>query len=83
MPHSRSAKKRMRQALTRRSRNRIRRSSLRTALKRVRDAKTRDEALARFQAAEKLLDRAAHKHLIHRNTAARYKSRLKKVIGGL
>lgn len=54
-------------------RNRAQRSSLRTALKRA-GGGSADERLA----AVKLLDRAARKGLIHKNTAARHKSRLTK-----
>jgi small subunit ribosomal protein S20 len=52
-------------------RNRAQRSALRTALKRATSGNA-DERLA----AVKLLDRAARKGLIHRNAAARHKSRL-------
>jgi small subunit ribosomal protein S20 len=48
-------------------------------MRKVRNAASREEALAAFRAAERLLDRAARKNLIHRNTAARYKSRLYKI----
>jgi len=54
-------------------RNRAQKSALRTALKRA-STGTPEERLA----AVKLLDRAARKGLIHRNAAARYKSRLAK-----
>lgn len=79
MPRTRSAKKRMRQTLRRTARNRSQRSALRTAIRKVRNAATREEALTAFRAAERLLNRAARKQLIHRNTAARYKSRLYKI----
>lgn len=80
MPNIRSAKKRMRQAVGRRARNREQRSAVRTAVRKVRSAGTRAEAEAAFKQAEELLDRAARKNLVHRNTAARQKSRLRKVI---
>ena len=80
MPNSRSAKKRMRQGEKRRLRNKVRRSTLRTALKRVHAARTGAEAQDAFRTAEQLLDRAARKHLIHPNMAARTKSRLRKLI---
>lgn len=76
MPRLKSAKKRMRQGRARAIQNRTKRSQLRTAIKRVRsatDEKTRTEALTE---ANKLIDRAGRKRLIHPNAAARQKSRL-------
>jgi small subunit ribosomal protein S20 len=55
-------------------RNRGQRSALRTALKRASAAGTPEDTLA----AVKLLDRASRKGLIHKNAAARHKSRLAK-----
>jgi small subunit ribosomal protein S20 len=52
-------------------RNRAQKSALRTALKRATTG-TAEERLS----AVKLLDRAARKGLIHRNAAARQKSKL-------
>ena len=76
MPRVQSAKKAMRQARRRAVGNRAQRSALRTALKRVRSAATHQEASQAYTAAVRLLDRAARKGLIHRNNAARNKSRL-------
>ena len=76
MPKIKSAKKAMRQARARSERNKAQRSSLRTALKRVRAAASADAAAAAYALAARLLDRAARKGLIHRNVAARQKSRL-------
>lgn len=76
MPRIRSAKKAMRQSRARAHLNRTQRSALRTALKRVRLAQSRDVAANAYAVAVRLLDRAARKGLIHRNNAARHKSRL-------
>ena len=76
MPKIKSAKKAMRQARTRTVRNKAQRSTLRTALKRVRAAATADAAAAAYSIAARLLDRAARKGLIHKNNAARHKSRM-------
>lgn len=81
MPRIRSAAKRMRQARARTSLNRTHRSQLRTALKKVR-ASTGAEAEAAYEEAVKLLDRAGRKNIIHKNAAARQKSRLAKLVGG-
>lgn len=79
MPRIRSAAKRMRQARARTTLNRTHRSQLRTALKKVRTA-TGAEAQAAYAEAVKLLDRAGQKNIIHRNAAARHKSRLAKLV---
>ena len=54
-------------------RNRAQRAALRTALKR---AKTPGATPSERLMAVRLLDRAARKGLIHRNSAARHKSRM-------
>ena len=79
MPRIRSAAKRMRQARARTPLNRTHRSQLRTALKKVRTA-TGAEAEAAYAEAVRLLDRAGQKNIIHRNAAARHKSRLAKLV---
>lgn len=76
MPKLKSAKKALRQSRTRTTRNRAQRSALRTAVKRVRDAKTADAAAKAYSAAVRLLDRAARKGLVHPNNAARHKSQM-------
>jgi small subunit ribosomal protein S20 len=79
VPRIRSAAKRMRQARARTTLNRTHRSQLRTALKKVRSA-TGAEAAEAYADAVKLLDRAAQKSIIHKNAAARQKSRLSKLV---
>ena len=75
MPNIPSAKKNMRKSRAANVRNRAQRSTLRTALKKAKSEEASpDERLA----ATKLLDRAARKGLIHKNAAARHKSRLAK-----
>ena len=56
------------------------RSPVRSAEKRVRQAKNKDEALTNLVTASSLLDKASSKGIIHRKTAARKKSRLAKMI---
>jgi small subunit ribosomal protein S20 len=83
MPNSVSAKKSLRQSQTRRLRNRSQRTSLRNVLKRCRIAAVGDDAEAAqsaFRLAVKSLDQAAAKNLIHKNAAARTKSRLSKLL---
>jgi small subunit ribosomal protein S20 len=81
VPRIRSAAKRMRQARARASLNRTHRSQLRTALKKVRST-TGAAAEAAYAEAVKLLDRAGQKNIIHKNAAARHKSRLAKLVAG-
>jgi small subunit ribosomal protein S20 len=73
LPNIASAKKNLRKSQAAAIRNRAQRSELRTALKK---AKAGDATPAAREAAVRLLDRAARKGLIHRNTAARQKSKL-------
>jgi small subunit ribosomal protein S20 len=65
----------MRKTKTATARNRAQRSTLRTALK---TAKAGASSATDKLAAVKLLDRAARKGLIHKNAAARQKSKLAK-----
>ncbi|MBI4503384.1 MAG: 30S ribosomal protein S20 [Gemmatimonadetes bacterium] len=83
MPRIRSAKKQMRQSRKHRVVNRNQRSALRTAIKEVRSAGSAADAQKAYQTMEQLLDRAARKGLIHKNSAARHKSRLWKVVSGM
>lgn len=80
MPNIQSAKKRMRQNEASRAQNRKHRSALRSAVKKVRAAASTEEAEAAYREAERLLDRAARKHLVAKNNAARQKSRLIKAV---
>lgn len=74
-----SAKKAARQAVKRRASNTSQRSTLRTAIKDVRKAiAAGDKAAAKtvFQRSVSTIDSIADKDILHKNTAARYKSRL-------
>jgi small subunit ribosomal protein S20 len=79
VPRTKSAKKQLRQTKARTLNNRMQRSKLRTALKKVRTAAGAEAELAYAEAVQ-LLDRAGRKNLIHRNAADRQKSRLAKAI---
>ncbi len=79
MAHSLSAKKRIRQNLRRRDRNRARRTVLKTTLRRVGEqlAKgTTEVAETAYRQVCRALDRAAASGTVHPNAAARRKSRL-------
>ena len=73
MPRIRSAEKNMRKARAANVRNRAQRSALRTSLKK---ALVNGATAEQKKSAIATLDRAARKGLIHRNSAARHKSRL-------
>ena len=86
MAHSKSARKRARQTIARRARNRPQRSALRTQLRKVLtavDSGNKEAAQTEFAKAVRALDRAAQKGLIHKNQAARRKSRLAAKTAGL
>jgi small subunit ribosomal protein S20 len=79
MPHSASAKKRHRQNLRNRDRNRAAKSALKSDVRRVLVAiESGDADLARdaLRTVASTVDKAAASHKIHRNKAARIKSRL-------
>lgn len=83
MPNINSAKKRLRQSLVRRARNRAVKATLKSHLKKVRSeiaAGNIEGANTAFKSAQIRLDRAAAKRVIHANAAARLKSRLSAAI---
>jgi small subunit ribosomal protein S20 len=86
MANTKSAVKRHRQSLDRRARNRSQRSRMRTAIKNLRaavDAGQAEEARALLGSTLQVIDRTASHGVIHRNTAARYKSRLTHAVAAL
>ncbi|MDR0565120.1 MAG: 30S ribosomal protein S20 [Azoarcus sp.] len=83
MANSAQARKRARQADAARAHNASLRSRLRTAIKAVRKAVTagdKDAAQAVYRASTKVIDSIADKKIIHKNKAARHKSRLSAAI---
>lgn len=83
MANTRSAQKRMRQERDRRQHNRSQRSRIKTALKKVMQADSRESGAAALREASRLLDRLATRHIIHRNKAARKKSQLARHVAKL
>jgi small subunit ribosomal protein S20 len=79
MPNHKSAEKRMRQNEKRRDVNRSNRGRLRTSIRKLRSALTAGET-ANVQellpTTISTIDKAVQKGVLHRNAAARYKSRL-------
>jgi small subunit ribosomal protein S20 len=83
MPHTKSAKKRLRQSLERRTLNRATKSAIKTQIRKIRAAVTAGDlakAQTEMQLATKKLDRAGAKRVIHPNAASRTKSRLAHLI---
>lgn len=83
MAKHKSALKQHRQEVRRRERNRHHRSRLRTAVKRLRKALEAGEAASAAEllpATLSLVDRTARTGLVHRNAAARTKSRLTRAL---
>lgn len=81
MPNIKSAAKRVRVTRKRTERNRRIKSSLRTAIRRFREAMagaSKEEAQVRLRRALITIDKAVTKGVLHKNTAARKKSRLTK-----
>lgn len=74
-----SAKKRARQAVRRRNHNASFKSRFRTYLKKVTaaiDAGDKEAAAASLKEAQPIIDKMVSKGIIHKNKAARHKSRL-------
>ena len=86
MANSAQARKRAKQAEKRRSHNASFRSMVRTYIKKVVaaiDTKDYDKATSAYQEAVPVIDRMADKGIIHKNKAARHKSRLNAQIKAL
>lgn len=86
MAHSLSAKKRIRQNEKRRTINRARKSQVKTQVKHFEAALGQGDveaAATQLQAVVKKLDKVASTSTMHKNTAARKKSRLAKRLNAL
>ena len=83
MANSPQAKKRARQAEKRRTHNSSLRSLVRTNIKKINaaiDSGSAEDAKAAYDNAIPVIDRMADKGIIHKNKAARQKSRLNKML---
>ncbi|VCU71320.1 30S ribosomal protein S20 [Pigmentiphaga humi] len=86
MANTAQARKRARQAVVRNKHNSSLRSMLRTSIKRVRQAIAAGDKSAAtdvLQKATSVIDRVADKKIIHKNKAARHKSRLASAVKAL
>jgi len=83
MPNHKSAEKRVRQNEKRRNVNRSNRGKLRTAIKKLRttiSAGNNKDSQELLSPTIALIDKAVNKGVLHKNAAARHKSRLTKKI---
>ncbi len=86
MANHKSAEKRIRQNAKRKEINRSNRSKLRTSIKKLRTAVAGNDKTGSIELLNptiSLIDKAVNKGLIHKNTAARHKSRLTKHVTGV
>ncbi len=82
MPNIKSAIKRVKVTEAKTLQNSIKKSELKTTVKKCKEAIAASEGTAAdsYKSATKALDKAAAKNLLHKNTAARKKSRLAKAL---
>ncbi|MDQ1266710.1 MAG: small subunit ribosomal protein [Bacteroidota bacterium] len=83
MAHHKSALKRIRQTRTRKIYNRHNTKTVKLAIRAVRESKTSEEGIEKLRLAMKAIDRATAHGVIHKNNAARRKSRLAKKVANL
>ncbi len=83
MPQHKSAIKRLRQSIKRNEHNKSRRSKMRTLIKKVMSATDKETAEKHLNEAISFIDRNAVKGILHKNTAARKKSQLRKHVNNL
>jgi small subunit ribosomal protein S20 len=86
MANHKSAEKRVRQNVKRNAINRASRSKLRTQIKKLRTAlgvSDKPGSTELLNPTVSLIDKMVNKGIIHKNTAARYKSRLTKHVSEL
>lgn len=80
MPHHKSCKKRMVTSKKANIRNRQIKSNIKTAVKKVLEAKDNNGAQEALQSAFSVLDKAAQKRIIHKNKSSNQKARLCSVV---
>ena len=83
MPNIKSAKKRVKVIAVKTARNKANRSALKTEIKKANVAiETGENTVEAVRLAQKKIDQAVAKGLLHKNTAARKKSALAKKANG-
>jgi len=83
MPHTRSARKHLRQTEKRRLKNRSTKKAIKTQIKKLKEiiaGGPADRIQAEYNLLAKKLDKAAARRIVHPNLAARNKSQMAKLI---
>jgi small subunit ribosomal protein S20 len=86
MPNHKSAKKRVRQTAKKTAVNKSNKSSLRTQIKKLRTAlasQDKEQSQELLNPTIALIDKSVNKGVLHKNTAARHKSRLTSHVNNL
>ena len=85
MPNIKSAIKRVKVTKAKTLQNTIKKSALKTAIKKAKENISKNDAGAAqtLKDAIELIDKAAAKNIMHKNTAARKKSRLTKALNAM
>ena len=83
MAHHLSAKKRIRQAETRRAKNKYYARTTRNAVKKLRDTTDKEAAAEQYPKVVSMLDKLAKNNVIHKKKASNLKSKLAKHVDSL
>ena len=83
MPTHKAAEKHLRTSKKRRVRNMAQKSMAKTAMKKVLQAEDAETGQAALKSATSVLDKLVRKGIVHKNTAARQKSKLTKKVNTL
>ncbi|CDF80457.1 30S ribosomal protein S20 [Formosa agariphila KMM 3901] len=83
MANHKSSLKRIRSNEAKRLRNKYQHKTTRNAIKRLRDAESKEDAQALYSNVVSMIDKLAKKNIIHANKAANLKSGLSKHIAAL
>ena len=83
MAHHLSAKKRIRQTESKRTRNKYYARTTRSAVKTLRETPDKEAATEQYPKVVAMLDKLAKKNVIHKNKASNLKSKLAKHVNGL
>lgn len=83
MANHKSAEKRIRQNAKRRLRNRYKKTTMRTMVKRLRALEDKSKANEMLPEVVSMIDKVAKAHIIHKNTASHLKSKLSKHVYAL
>jgi len=80
MANHKSALKRIRSDETKKSLNKLQHKTVRNAIKKLKDSKSKKDAQKQFPIVVSLIDKLSKNNIIHKNKAANLKSKLSKLI---